>query len=116
MSSWRSAGVAVGLAVWLAGPAIAELRVPELQAKHAAIEKPAPDLSVAARQLKISGHVELTVKIDEAGAVSDVKIESGNAVLTAGCVTAVKKWKFKPFTQDGKPVAAITTLTFDFKQ
>ena len=115
MARWCLVRIVFATAIF-AGLAHSQLRVPEMQAKRAAIEKTAPELSVAARQLKISGHVELTVKIDEAGVVADVKIENGNAVLTAGCVNAVRKWKFTPFTQDGKPTAAVTTLSFDFKQ
>ena len=45
-----------------------------------------------------------------------MKIVTGNPVLTGSCVSAVKRWKFKPFTEDGKPASAITTLNFDFKQ
>ena len=116
MACWRSAAMLSVVAACSAGLALAQLKIPEMEAKRAAIEKPAPELSVAARQLKISGHVELTVRIDESGSVSDVKVETGNPVLTAGCVSAVKKWKFKPFTDDGKPAAAVTTLSFDFKQ
>jgi outer membrane biosynthesis protein TonB len=40
----------------------------------------------------------------------------GNPILTASCVAAVKKWKFKPFPENGKAPAATTILTFDFKQ
>jgi periplasmic protein TonB len=113
----RRSGIGfLAIAACLASAATADIKVPEMEAKHAAIEKPAPELTLVARQLKISGHVELTVKIDESGAVSDVKIELGNPVLTASCVSAVKKWKFKPFTKDGKPTTAVTTLSFDFKQ
>src|SRR4051812_28193373 len=108
MVSWRSVRMSLGVAALFAVPAMAELKVPEVEAKHAAIEKPTPELSAVARQLKVSGHVELTVTIDELGSVSEVKIVNGSPVLTAACVTAVKKWKFKPFSQDGKPAAAVT--------
>jgi outer membrane biosynthesis protein TonB len=36
-------------------------------------------------------------------------------MLTPAVVTAVKRWKFTPFTQDGAPSKAVTQLTFDFK-
>jgi TonB family protein len=94
----------------------AQMKVPEMDAKRAALEKPAPELPAVARQLKISGHVELSVTIDESGDVSAVKAETGNPILTAPCMAAVKKWKFKPFLQDGKAARAFTTLSFDFKQ
>ena len=93
------------------------LRIPEGRAKRAAISKPAPTISPMARNLKISGHVEVEVSIDSEGAVSDVKPLVGPPVLSAGVVYAVKKWKFTPFTDaNGTVSAAITTLGFDFKQ
>jgi TonB family protein len=53
--------------------------------------------------------------IDAAGNVESVKIISGNAMLTPSVVTAVKKWKFTPFQQDGAPTKAVAALNFDFK-
>jgi protein TonB len=87
-----------------------------MDAKRAALAKPSPELSTVARQLKVSGRVELSVDINASGSVTDVRIVSGSPVLTAPCVTAVKQWKFKPFSQDGQPSAAVTTLSFEFKQ
>jgi protein TonB len=108
--------VIFGLAALVCGPAFADMTVPEAAAKQAAVEKPAPVISATARQLKVSGHVELSVTIDPTGAVAEVRIVSGSPVLTVSCVTAVKQWKFKPFQENGKPATATTTLTFDFKQ
>jgi TonB family protein len=93
------------------------LRIPEARAKRAAISKPAPAISPMARNLKISGHVEVEVSIDPSGSVSDVKPLVGPPVLSVGVVYAVRKWKFTPFTDgNGTASAAITTLGFDFKQ
>jgi len=92
------------------------LQVTEAQAKHAAIDKPAPSISPMARQMKLSGKVELAVVIDEKGAVSDVKVTTGNPILASSATGAVRKWKFTPFTEGGAPAKATTTLTFEFKQ
>jgi protein TonB len=108
--------VPLALALGVSRASAAELHVPELEAKHAAIFKPAPELSQVARQLKVSGRVELAVTIDASGLVTDAKPVSGSPVLSSTCVTAVKTWKFKPFTQDGKASGAVTTLSFEFKQ
>ncbi len=94
----------------------APLVVSEGEAKRAAIRKPSPTLSPMARQLNLSGHVELTVQISEDGSVIDVKPTMGSLVLAAGAVAAVKQWKFTPFKDGGAPTTATTTLSFDFKQ
>jgi TonB family protein len=95
----------------------AELRIPEAQAKHSAVSKPSPTISPMARSLKVSGHVEVEVAIDESGSVTDVKPTQGPPVLSVSVIDAVKKWKFTPFTDpSGAPSKAVATLSFDFKQ
>src|ERR1700759_3741147 len=82
--------------------------VSESAAKHAAIDKPAPGISQLARQMKVSGKVEVTVVINEQGSVKAVKIVSGNALLAEGVVIAVRQWKFHPFVEDGTATAVAT--------
>jgi TonB family protein len=106
----------LGLLLCLTLPSVAEIRVSEADAKKAAVDKPAPTLNLTARQLKLSGKVELSVSIDEQGNVTNVQIANGNPVLGAGAVAAVKKWRFTPFTENGAPAKANTVLTFEFKQ
>ena len=81
------------------------------------IDPPAPALSgqPIARQLKIEGSVELEAVVTETGAVEKVNIVSGNPVLTRPASDAIKKWKFAPFTSDGKAVKALVPVTLSFK-
>ena len=95
--------------------ASAEIRVATGDAMKAATKKTPPDYPPIAKQLKVAGHVEVDVTIDADGNVENVKIVSGNAMLTQSVVSAVKKWKFTPFTQDGAPTKAVASLDFDFK-
>jgi TonB family protein len=95
--------------------ASAELRVATDDAMKAATKKTPPDYPPIAKQLKIGGKVEVDVTIDADGNVETVKILSGNAMLTQSVVTAVKKWKFTPFTQEGAATKAVAALQFDFK-
>lgn len=93
----------------------AEIRVATDDAMKAAIKKTPPDYPPIARQLKVVGKVQVEVIIDADGNVENIKILSGNAMLTQSVVAAVKKWKFTPFTQDGAPTKAVAALEFDFK-
>lgn len=93
----------------------AELPVTEAQAKEAALVRPLPEYPAMARQLKITGKVELQVTISPEGKVEDVKILTGNPVLTKSCAKIVADWKFRPFLQEGKPSRAIAPLSFDFR-
>jgi protein TonB len=90
--------------------------VSEGEAKHAAIEKPAPTISSLARQMKVSGRVEVLVKISEEGSVSKAKVLSGNPLLAESVLIAVKSWKFRPFRRNGADVPAMATLSFEFKR
>lgn len=110
---WRLS-IGLTLTVCFAFAADPQLRIDEAQAKKAAIEKPAPAYPVTARQLKITGDVHLEAVVAADGSIEDVKILSGNAVLTKPAVEAVRKWRFKPFEADGKPARALVSLSFEF--
>ena len=90
-------------------------RVTQAEAVKQALAKPQPDYPAIARQLKLEGKVELEASIAEDGSVEAVKILNGNAVLTNAAATAMKRWKFQPFTDGGKSVKAVAVLSFTFK-
>ena len=77
--------------------------------------KVAPEYPPVAKQLRIEGSVELEATVAEDGSVEDVAIVSGNPVLTKPAVAALKKWKFTPFTDGGKPVKAVAPVSMAFK-
>lgn len=90
------------------------LNVPEAEARRSAIDKPSPAYPLTARQLKITGRVQVEAVVDEQGAVTTVNIISGNAVLTRPTVDAVKRWRFKAFEAGGQKTKAVVSLTFEF--
>jgi len=95
--------------------AFAEVRVSGAEAAKAAVQKPQPEYTAIARQMKVSGKVEVEASIALDGSVESVRVISGNPLLTASTVTAVKKWKFTPFQEKGTPAKAVAVLAFDFK-
>jgi len=72
-------------------------KIPTEEAMSALVTKVAPEYPSLAKQLKLTGQVELQTDIDEDGSVGDVTTVSGNPVLARAAGDAVKKWKFKPF-------------------
>jgi len=100
----------------LALPLAADMKVSHADAVKNAVKRTNPEYSPMARQMRIQGDVEVEVKISEGGEVADVKVLTGNPMLSAPVVKAMKKWKFSPFTEDGKAAAAVATLRFTFKQ
>ena len=94
---------------------LAEVRVPMAEAIKAATVKPTPEYSAVARQMKVSGKVEVEATVGTDGAVESVRAVSGNPLLTASAMAAVKKWKFTAFEENGAPARALVVLSFDFK-
>jgi protein TonB len=85
------------------------------EALSAAVSKVEPEYPPFARQLKISGEVDLEAVVAEDGSVEKVNVVSGNPVLTKAGAEALVKWKFKPVVADGKPVKALAPVSFSFK-
>lgn len=60
---------------------------------------------------KVSGKIVLLLKLNERGEVLDVQVEASNLPEFDGFVAgAVKRWKFTPPTQQGRPVQAKARL------
>ncbi|MDX2151022.1 MAG: energy transducer TonB [Bryobacteraceae bacterium] len=91
------------------------VKVPPPEAFKAAIEQPKPEYNPIAKRLRVGGEVVVEASVDETGAVTDVKVVSGNALLSQTVVKAVKDWKFTPFKENGAPSPAVATLKFTFK-
>jgi len=92
------------------------VRVAESEARRAVVKKVDPEYPAMARQIRLTGQVQVDVVIAPTGAVERVNILTGNALLSNSAVSALKKWKFAPFMGVGnKPSKAITSLTFDFR-
>ena len=83
------------------------------------IDRTLPDFPALARQRGIFGAVRMEALVDEYGAVKNVTIVSGDPILAAAAKTAVLKWKYKPATLNGQPIAisvAIQVLFGDRNQ
>ena len=96
-------------------PCMAEMRVAQPDALRAAVKKTQAEYNPIARQMRVQGDVEVEALVSDAGEVVDVKVLSGNALLTASVVKAVKDWRFQPFQENGKPSQAVATLRFSFR-
>jgi len=79
-----------------------------------ATEKSTPAYPSAARTMRASGVVRVDVVIDENGDVAEVKKANGHALLQAAAKDAIRRWKFRPVTQNGQPVRASGYVNFNF--
>ncbi|HYC61989.1 MAG TPA: energy transducer TonB [Thermoanaerobaculia bacterium] len=81
-----------------------------------AIERVEPAYPEDYRRARVSGLVILEVAISETGKVEHVGvIKSLGSGLDMAAVAAVRQWKFKPATRNGKAVPVLFNLTINFK-
>ena len=87
---------------------------PEDSTKLEVVKSQKADYPAEAGEKGIQGQVSLKILVSETGDVENVEVISGDPVLAKAAIEAVKKWKFKPFIKNGKPVKVSTKLPFDF--
>ncbi len=74
-----------------------------------------PEFTDAARRAKFQGTVLLNIIVDADGHVADARVARAAGLgLDERAIEAVKQWRFKPGTKDGRavPVAAQVQVTF----
>jgi protein TonB len=71
-----------------------------------------PDAAKASRQ---KGSVVLQVLIGRDGAVQDAKFLQGSLVFARAAIDAVKQWRFKPYSINGRAVSVQSVITLNFK-
>lgn len=91
------------------------IHVSEQDLRSSAMRKVDPEYPAVARQIRLTGDVELEIFIDPSGAVEKVNVLSGNTLLSGSSVQAVRRWRFNPFRAEGKPTRAVGSITFNFQ-
>lgn len=76
-----------------------------------------PAYTAAAMRAQITGSVEMQAVIDAEGKPTDIRVvRSLDALygLDQNAVEALKEWRFKPATREGKPVPILVTIEMSF--
>ena len=90
------------------------VRITEEAARALATHTVDPAYPQEARAQKLQGPVVLQTVIGRDGSVQDVKLVRGYFVLAKAAIAAVKQWRFRPSTLNGRPVEAHTVITVNF--
>ena len=67
-----------------------------------------------AREMKVKGSVLLQASVGADGGIRDLRVLSGNPILTSAAKEAARQWRFRPYVQDGQPVATQQQITVNF--
>ena len=94
-------------------PSIEPVNVPEATERLLIAEDPQPVYPANAKGQQ--GAVVLQVLIARDGTVQDAKFLQGSLVFARNAIDAVRQWKFKSYSLNGRPVSVQTQLTLKFK-
>ena len=78
------------------------------------LNKVNPTYPAIARSARLSGTVVLSAQISKSGAIENLSVISGPAMLQGAAIDAVKQWKYKPYLLNGEPTEVNTTVTVNF--
>ena len=91
------------------------MNLPESAARELLAQSLDPEYPAAARAGGLRGSVVLQVLIGRDGAVQDAKFLQGSLVFARAAVDAVKQWRFKPYSMNGRAVSVQSVITLNFK-
>src|SRR5258708_2137074 len=66
------------------------------------------------QHMKVQGSVVLQAVIGADGAIENLRVLSGPAILATAAQQAVRQWRFKAYLQNGQPVETKTRITVNF--
>ena len=78
------------------------------------VQRVEPEYPAEAEQQRIEGTVVLQAEISPEGRIQKLTLISGDPALAESAINAVKRWRYRPYTPDGRPVAMLTTITVHF--
>jgi protein TonB len=78
------------------------------------IKRVIPEYPPIARQMRLSGVVQLAGVIDRDGSVKSLKAIDGHPMLVKAALDAVRQWKYRPTLLNGEPVEVIAPITVRF--
>jgi TonB family protein len=94
---------------------IEPVRLPESAVRDLLAEPVDPVYPDAAKTGGQRGSVVLQVLIGRDGTVQDAKFMQGSLVFARAAIDAVKQWRFKPYSMNGRAVSVQSLITLNFK-
>jgi TonB family protein len=76
---------------------------------------PKPSYPALAQRAGLQGMVRLQVRVKKDGSVEVQKLLEGEPALADAAIAAVKQWRARPASINGKQVEVISTVTFNFQ-
>jgi protein TonB len=78
------------------------------------LQKTTPIYPPIAKAARVSGTVVLQATISKTGAIENLRVVSGPAMLQQAAMDAVKTWRYRPYLLNNDPVEVETTVNVIF--
>lgn len=108
-------GTLLGAGTPPAAQKAAPLRISGIVMRTKLIHADPPKYPEGARKKNIQGIVKLEIVIGTNGAVESAKVTDGPKELRKAAEKAVKHWRYKPTTVNGKAIEVETEVQLQFK-
>jgi len=96
-------------------PAPGMVRISQGVSQGLLLKKVPPAYPRMALQLHKEGLVELLATVSKEGRISNIKVVSGDSMLTSAATEAVRQWQYRPYLLNGQPLEVETQITVSFK-
>ncbi len=94
--------------------AIEPVNLPESAARELVAQPVDPQYPAAAKASGQRGTVVLQVIVGRDGTVQDVKFLQGSLMFARAAIDAVRQWRFKPYSMNGRAVSVQSVITLNF--
>jgi protein TonB len=78
------------------------------------LQKTQPVYPPIAKAARVSGTVVLQATISKTGAIENLRVVSGPAMLQQAALDAVRSWRYRPYLLNNEPVEVETTVNVIF--
>ncbi len=99
----------------VAKPTLAQTRISQGVSQGMVIKRIQPKYPQAALATHTEGAVQIEVTVNKEGNVVNPKVLSGDRMLAAAAIDAVRQWRYKPYYLNGEPMEIQTQITINFK-
>jgi TonB family protein len=99
------------------GPVTSQQQGPQPASLEAAVlvHRVPPLYPAEARESHVAGEVRVSATIDKNGVPTNLKAVSGDPQLAGAALMAIRQWRYRPATLDGKPIETTTTISVSFE-
>ena len=78
------------------------------------VYKVQPVYPAEARRMRVQGNVVIDALVTAQGRIDELKLVSGDSILAAAAMDAVRRWRYTPYSLNGKPIPKQTRITVSF--